>query len=106
MLQNVPASILMLINAVLRRIVPSAPSSGSWACDRCGFAIEGHVEAGTSSSTYVIDCFRAKQSRYRHVVVVTSAGKLSTLCESSQFAEHRSQIDSGVNDGTCSIEKS
>lgn len=103
---TIPAYMWTLIGGLLRRSAASLPACGSWACERCGYAIEGHVEDGTSLFILTVDCFPAKQSRYRHVLALTPDGKLSILCGSLQFAEHRSRIDSGASDGTSYTEKS
>ena len=88
-----------LIGPWLRRLLPSLPSSGSWVCESCGYAIDARGEAGTSSFTLTIDCYPQKQSRYKHAVVLTDGGRLSILCESSAFAPHRSPPDTGSNAG-------
>jgi hypothetical protein len=106
MLLTLPPFMLTWIDLALRRTLPSAPSSGSLVCDRCGFAIESHVEAGTVSSTFVIDFFTAKQSRYRHVLAATRDGKLSISCVPFQSVATESTENTGATVGISSIEKS
>lgn len=91
--------IAIWIIAVLRPFVSSLPSVVSLACGHCGFSIGARKKDGISSYAFEIDSHQQKQSHCKHVVVVTLDGNLSISCVRSRSDEHRSDQDSGNDDG-------
>lgn len=97
--------ISMWMIGALRPYVNSIPSVVSLACDHCGSRIDARKRDGMSSFAFEIDLHQQKPSPSKHVVVVTSDGRLSISCACSRLDELRSHHGSGVVDGTFSSEK-
>jgi hypothetical protein len=91
------------IAGLLPMFARSMPCVVSLDCTHCGSAFAVHCEAGTSSYVFVIDWNQQSLSRSRHVVALTSDGKLSISCVPSLSGKRPSAIRSGVNAGNCSM---
>ena len=97
------ARISTMIAGLVRAYVPSGQYAGSWECDRCGSNYHGVITAGTSGSTFEIECHAPNLLRSRLCADLTADGKLSISCACVQSESTKSDPGSGDDAGTFSI---
>lgn len=76
----------------------SMPSVGLFTCSHCGSVVNARVEDGMCVFDSTSDSRRQNWLRFRHVVALTSDGKLSIFC-ASERSDSTASPDSGRSAG-------